>query len=253
MKRIIVLSDIQYPYVHKKAIASLLGFIKEYRPDELACVGDELDAPEPSRWNRAMAGEYAPTLQASINGCHDLMAQFRAVLGPDKPFHMMRSNHTERVETYVRRYAPALASLDGLKIEQLLRYDEIGVTYHRKMYEIAPNTLLAHGDESGLSSIGGRTGLTLAKKTGKNVVIGHCHRLGVLSESMGFNGKTTSVTAMECGHLMSMDKAHYLTTGAANWQLGFGAVYVDGKNVTLIPVPIANDGSFVFEGRKWTA
>ena len=58
-KRVVVLSDLQIPYQDNKAVDATLDFIRYYKPDQLWCVGDELDAPEPSRWNKGMAGEYA--------------------------------------------------------------------------------------------------------------------------------------------------------------------------------------------------
>jgi hypothetical protein len=67
VKRVVVLSDLQIPYQHDKTVDATLEFIQDYKPDELWCVGDELDAPEPSRWNKGMAGEYAETLQDSID------------------------------------------------------------------------------------------------------------------------------------------------------------------------------------------
>jgi hypothetical protein len=32
-----------------------------------------------------------------------------------------------------------------------MRYADLGITYHKQMYEFAPGWLLAHGDEGGLS------------------------------------------------------------------------------------------------------
>lgn len=84
-KRVVVLSDLQIPYQDNKAVDATLDFIRYYKPDQLWCVGDELDAPEPSRWNKGMAGEYADTLQDSIDLTHDTMASYRKALG-NKPF-----------------------------------------------------------------------------------------------------------------------------------------------------------------------
>jgi hypothetical protein len=250
VKRYVAISDLQYPYIHKPAVRALTQFIADYQPDELLCVGDELDAPEPSRWNKGMAGEYAKTLQKSIDGCADLMAEFQeAACGV--PFHVQRSNHTDRIETYVRRYAPALTGLRELRTESLLRYEETGIVYHRSLYEFTPGVVLAHGDEGAMSSIGGMTGLKLAKKIGKSVVLGHCHRLGVVSTTTGFNGSGSTITALETGHLMNMRQAHYLPSGSGDWQLGFGVIEVEGVRRTFYPVPMASDGSFTFQGQLW--
>jgi hypothetical protein len=49
---------------------------------------------------------------------------------------------------------------------------------------------------------------------------------------------------------MAFKKASY-THGSANWQQGFGLLYVDGRNVTPVSVPVAKDGSFVVEGKRY--
>jgi hypothetical protein len=246
----LLLSDIQYPYCDKKAIEAVIRFIKKFKPDEINCVGDELDSPQPSRWTKGMAGEFAGTFHRDRMGCHDMMADFRDALG-DKPFRVSRSNHGDRIEEYVRRYAPALGSLPELKIDALLGYDELGIEFMRQPFAIAPGWMMAHGDESGMSQIAGTTALRLAKKMGKSLAIGHTHRMCIQPESVGVNGRVTTLTGFEVGHLMNMTKAGYLGFGAANWQKGFGLLYVDGKNVTPVAVPIHNDGSFTIEGKVY--
>ncbi len=81
MKRVVVLSDLQIPYQDNKAVDATIDFIADYKPDELWCVGDELDAPEPSRWNKGMAGEYAGTLQQGIDTTKEIISEYRKALG----------------------------------------------------------------------------------------------------------------------------------------------------------------------------
>ena len=133
-KRIVVLSDLQIPYQDNTAVDATLDFIRDYKPDELWCVGDELDAPEPSRWNKGMLGEYADTLQDSIDLTNEIMADYKSALGKNKPFYIQRSNHTDRIDTYMRKFAPAFSSLKSLKIEELLGYKKLGITYLHKMH-----------------------------------------------------------------------------------------------------------------------
>lgn len=247
----LLLSDCQYPYHDKRAVDAVIRFVKDFRPDEINCVGDELDSPQPSRWTKGMAGEYAGTFHRDRLGCHQMMKRFREALGPNKPFRVSRSNHGDRVELYVQRYAPALGDLPELKIDKLLGYDQLDIEYMRQPFTIAPGWVMAHGDESGLSQIAGTTGLRLARKMGHSVAIGHTHRMCVMPESFGVNGKVSTLTGFEVGHLMDVRQAGYLGFGAANWQKGFGLLYVDGKNVTPVAVPIHNDGSFTVEGKVY--
>lgn len=243
----VVISDMQIPYHNRQAVRNLLSFVADFEPDELLCVGDELDSPQPSRWTKGMAGEYAQTLQRDIDLTHQVMASFREALG-DKRFIVHRSNHGDRVEKYVDRYAPALGSLRALRIDELLGYGELGIEYTRKPVKVAPGWLMMHGDEAGLSRTPGGTALGLARKTGMSVVAGHTHRLGIQPESAGVNGKSRTIYGFEVGNLMDLGKASYLGYGGANWQTGFGLLYVNGQNVTPVAVPIHNNGTFVVEG-----
>lgn len=239
-KKVLILSDLQVPYQDTQAVNTILSLIRSERPDELWCVGDELDAPEPSRWNKGMAGEYAPTLQDSIDETFNLMLDFRNALGRRKPFIIQRSNHTDRIQTYIRKYAPAFSSLDTLKIEELLGYSSLGITYLHKMKELMPGWVMAHGDEGSLSRTPGTTALGLAKKLGKSVVCGHTHRLGLQHETTGLNGRTHTLFGMEVGHLMDIKQASYLTSGIANWQQGVGMLIQTNKQVIPYTIPIIN-------------
>lgn len=237
----LVIPDLQVPDHDRRAVDSVLNFIDEYRPDGLLCVGDELDSPEPSRWNKGYAGEYAGTLQKSIDVCHALLEEFRGAVADDAPFHLMRSNHGERIRTYISRYAPALADLRGLDYATLLGLSDLGITYHDRPFEFAPGWMLAHGDEGSLTQTSGGAALGLAKKWGKSVVCGHTHRAGLQHFNQIVNGKPTSLLfGMEVGHLMDLRKADYLKAGSANWQQAIALIEVEGRRVQPTLVPIFN-------------
>ena len=250
MKRVVVLSDIQAPSHDGRAITTLYEFIRDFEPDELYCVGDEADSPEPSRWNKGRAAEYAKTLQSGLDKTSEIMEGFKESLG-DKPFHVMRSNHGDRIGNYIDKYAPALAGLRALEYEELLRYGELDITFHDKIWQFAPGWALAHGDEGSLISTSGGTALNLARRIGLSVVCGHTHRQGIQHYNSGYNGKIHSrLFGVEVGHLMDIAKADYLTTGAANWQQGFTVLYIRRSNVTPVNVPIIGR-SFTVEGETY--
>lgn len=250
MKRIVVLSDMQIPYHDKKAVDAVLEFVEDYQPDELFCVGDEADSPEPSRWNKGRAEEYAGTLQKGLDKTSEIMVAFKEAIG-DRPFHVMRSNHGDRIQHYISKYAPALASLRELEYSKLLGYRENEITYHDKIYTFAPGWIMAHGDEGNLVRTAGGTAMALARKTGSSVVCGHTHRLGIQHEHTGYNGKIQNrLYGIEVGHLMDLSKASYLNTGSANWQQGIAILYIDKGKVVPSVVPITGT-SFVVEGQKY--
>lgn len=248
MKSIVVIPDLQVPYHDMRALNALYQFVEAFRPTELACVGDEIDSPQVSRWTKALAGEYEPTLQKHLDQTHEIMGNFRLALGAGD-FHVSRSNHGDRVENYVRRYAPALSSLPVLRIDALLGYEKLSITYHRKPYELAPGWLLMHGDEGRLNATPGATALGLAKKSGKSVVCGHTHRAGLQHWTEGIPGRTRTRWGLEVGHGMHTAKAGYLKL-AGDWQQAFGVLTVDGNTVHPELVPIIN-GHIIYGGKKY--
>jgi predicted phosphodiesterase len=245
MKTIVCVSDLQIPYHDKRAVANLAAFIKAYKPTEVVSVGDEMDMQTISKWAKGTPLEY----ERSIGRDRD---ETTRVLEALKVKHIIRSNHTDRLFNTVMMRSPGLLGLPELELPEFLRLDSIGTTYHEKPYELAPNWLLMHGDEGSMNSTGGLTALGLAKRTGKSVVCGHTHRMGLAHHTTSYTGSTPkTVWGMEVGNLMDYKKAKYIKGGLFTWQQGFGILYVDGKTVIPSTIPIARDGSFIVEGKVW--
>lgn len=247
-QRIVIVSDLQVPYHDPAAVHSLKTFLYAFQPTMLVNVGDDIDSPEVSQWSRGNAGEYAATLQEGIDATHEIHARFRDAVG-DIPYHISRSNHGDRTQKYINRYAPALRSLRCLELSSLLGYEELGIIYHERPFEIAPGWICAHGDEGSFSKIAGRTAGLLSEKWGASVVCGHTHRAGIAFKSYGFNAQVTyDIAGMEVGHLMDVAKAGYLAGGSADWQQGFGILYVHDGRAWPVLVPVYDGGRFTVEG-----
>jgi predicted phosphodiesterase len=244
MERIVIVSDLQIPYHDPKAVNNLIDFIKRYKPDRVVSIGDEIDLPQVSKWEKGRMGEYAGTIGKDRDATVKILEQLRVT-------DVIRSNHTDRLFNYIASYAPGLYGIPELQLENFLRLPELGITYWRKPMPIAPNWVAVHGDHGRISQVAGQTALKQALQHGKSLVCGHTHRLGLSSvteASGGIVGRI--VTGLEVGNLMDFKKAHY-THGSANWQQGFGLLYVDGRNVTPVAVPVAKDGSFIVEGKRY--
>lgn len=235
MSTFVIVPDIQWPDTDMSAVNAGLEYIAGGRWDGVLLVGDELDAPEPSRWNKNSAGEYSGTLQRSIDGCHNLLADIVDAAG-DAPVHLMRSNHQVRIEQYLAKYAPALSSLRCLDYATLLGLDELGITFHREPWMFTKENngwFLIHGDEGNLIRTAGGTSLGIAKRLGASCVGGHTHRLGVQHEHSSMGGRIRRhLFGVEAGHWMDMRKASYLRAGSGNWQQGM-AVIQDGYPIVL--------------------
>ncbi|QLE71090.1 hypothetical protein FGW37_05265 [Streptomyces rectiverticillatus] len=241
------------PLEHKKAHRNVLNLIEDYQPSEVINIGDLNDYTSSGRWSAGKRAEYGMSVrqEAAYARRHHL-EPFRKRY--DGPYTLLGSNHGERPYHYVKDRAPAIDDdADQYREDALLQLDDYGVSYVPDFYDFAPGWVATHGHLGfNLSPIPGRTALNAARnKVGKNVVMGHTHRLGLESHTVGYAGKTSTTYGLEVGHLMDIRKASYLKSGAANWQMGFGFFYVAGSQVTPTPISVRSDGSFVFEGNLY--
>ncbi|EFV12905.1 metallophosphoesterase [Segniliparus rugosus] len=251
-KRIVIISDCQMPYDDRKALKSVIRFIGDTQPDEVIHIGDLMDFPQPSRWNKDTRGEFEGSVFAD---CEQAIRRF---LGPlrdvyDGPVGVHEGNHDERPRTYLAKYAPALAESGAFNIETLLDFGGFGVKLLPEFNHVAPGWITTHGHRGqiSLSRIAGNTALNAARRFDSSVVMGHTHRQGIGSHTPGFGGEVKKVlTGMEVGNLMDMKQAQYLKGGTGNWQQGFGLLTVDGKHVKAETVPI-RDGKFSVDGHVW--
>ena len=245
IKRIVLVSDLQCPYHDEIAVRNLSRFIKRWKPHRVASVGDEIDLPQLSKWERGLAGEFAGTLDRDRKITQDVLWKLQIT-------DIVRSNHSDRLYNSIKTRMPAFAALPELRFENWLGLKDLGITYWRDPMPIAPNWIVLHGDEGSVAQKGGLTALGLAIKHGKSVVCGHTHRGGLSGLTMASGGVLGhTLWGLEVGNLMSFKSARYLKGGSGNWQQGFGLLYVDERKVTPVFVPINRDGSFTVEGRTY--
>jgi len=243
MKRIVVISDLQVPFHDERAVRNLAKFIKRYKPDDVLCVGDEIDFQTISRWSTGR-DEWSGTIGRDRDACQNVLYELGVT-------HIVRSNHTDRLYKSLASRLPGLIGLPELQYENFMNFKELGIKFHRKPYEITPTWIMVHGDEQAINHNAGLTALGAARRHGKNVVAGHTHRQGISSFSEASGGVLGRVlTGFEVGHLMDERQAYY-TKGTFNWQKGFGILYVDRKGVLPVAIPIDKSGSFIVEGKRY--
>ena len=248
----LILSDVQYPFHNKRAVKNFIRFLGDYQPSELVGIGDLMDYPQPSRWNKGSKGEFeGSVIKDSDNAKRDILAPIREVY--DGPFGILESNHGIRPEEYMRKNAPALADTDWFKESKLLDYDGFGIKDLGKFYDLPGKWTATHGHLGfSLSRYGGGTAINAAKKIGRSVVCGHTHRMGLVPSSHGYGGKSTQeLWGFEVGHLMQVSAAAYLKHGWGDWQSGFGILKWDGKTMNVEPVRVRDNGSFTFDGVEY--
>lgn len=247
MKRTVIISDLQAPYVDRRAVDAVSEFIEDFKPDAVACVGDEADLPMLSRWTRGTKGEFTGDIAKHRDVTVDVLRQLKVQ-------HLSRSNHGDRLWTSISTRLPGLMGLPELDYGTFFRHAELGITFHREPYLLAKGTYLMHGDEGSYSRNAGMTAAGLSARIGAGVVCGHTHRLGLVPVTEMVGSKVQRIRwGMEAGHLIDIKTSGMAyMKGMANWQQGFGLLYSDGNTVIPVPVPIVNR-SFIVEGvqYKW--
>lgn len=224
--RVLVGLEMQIPYQNPRLFEAFISFAADFNPDRVVVIGDYLDVPGPSRWNRGTALEFAGSLQRECQTGQQYLGELRSVVGDlcDVGYH--NGNHEKRIDSYIRNKAPAFAGLEALRIPNLLGFDKLGIRLLPDVAPFARGWVSTHGDVVArtLSKSAGSSAIIQAKRVGKSVVMGHTHRLGLVSETLA--GKT--LTGVETGHMMDLKKASYVAY--PNWQAGFAAFELDEKN-----------------------
>ena len=162
-------------------------------------------------------------------------------------------NHEQRVADYMERYAPALARSTAFDMDVLLDFDEYDVDLLPWLYRFAPGWASTHGHLGGisLSKTAGGTALNAAQSFGMNVVCGHSHRVGQISETFGWIDNDRTLTGVEIGHLTEMSQIKYLNQAAGNWQQGFGVGYWEEDTYGFVQPILIGRGHFVVEGKVY--
>lgn len=250
MRHVIIIPDIQAPLHDAAVVDKFISFIHDYNPHGLGCVGDFTDSTQLGRWVEGQREQFDGNLQRDFDISTDILRRIRSEYSG--PFDFSRSNHDDRLFLKIKKQAPELESLRDLTIQKQLHMDELDITWHDELFNIAPGWLMGHGDEGSLSAVPGRTAYGLAVQTGMNFVCGHTHRAGIVQTSHGYNGDIIKETiGMEVGHMMDMKKATYLKGGKANWQQAFGILHIGNGGIVYPEVVYVRDGSFVVEGKEY--
>ena len=124
MKRIVVISDLQVPFHDERAVRNVAAFIRKWRPDDVLCVGDELDFQTISRWSSGR-DEWSGTIGRDRDTCQRVLYELQVN-------HIVRSNHTDRLYKSLATRLPGLIGLPELEYENFMGFKTLGIKFHRK-------------------------------------------------------------------------------------------------------------------------
>ena len=235
------------PFQFDEAIVNLKKLVNTFKFDLVLNVGDELDLNTISKYSQGKAESFQQTLNADRDLCKDILYDLKTDV-------VSRSNHGDRLFSAVSQI-PGLMALPELQYEKFMGYEDLGIYFAKKPYEI-PGTefVLCHGDEGNLSRVGGSSALNIAKRWGKSCIAGHSHRMGYTCHSEAFNGRLQRVlVGIEVGHTCNISKMRYLAKGGyyANWQAGAVIMTIKRGNPSFEMIRFNTDGSFTALGKAF--
>ncbi len=244
LKKIVILSDLQVPFEDVHVVQNVARFLTKFKPDQTVTIGDEIDFQTISKWSEGTPLAYEQTLAADRDRCVNLLWELGVT-------DCIRSNHTDRLYNTIMKKVPSFLSLPELRFEKFMKFDELGITFHKNPLTLAPNWVAVHGDHTPIKPQGGLSALEASRRHGKNIISGHTHRAGRSSFTEASGGRLGRILhGVEVGNLMDFRQASY-TKGTANWQQAFAIMYVKGKNVQVDLIYIEKDGTFVVEGKVY--
>jgi hypothetical protein len=152
LKKIVVISDLQVPYHDERAVRNVAAFIRRFKPDQVITIGDEIDLPQISRWTEGTPGWFEQSLGSDRDATVEILWDLQVT-------DMIRSNHTDRLYNVIMKKIPAFLALPELKFEKFMKLDTLGIKFHRKPLEFAPDWIAIHGDEGSVKPTPGLTAL----------------------------------------------------------------------------------------------
>ena len=191
--KILILSDLHFPYQDNQAIKAALNYGKQREVNCIVINGDLIDFANISRhekdWrHRSVAEEF------------EITRQFLKMLRKEFPkakIVFKEGNHDERWEKFLFLKAPEIFDDSEFTLESRLKLGELKIDIVKDKLPIQIGKLnILHGHE-----LNGSGGVNPARatflKTIDNVLIGHCHRSSQHTEPT-FNGDVIVTTSQGC-------------------------------------------------------
>lgn len=262
------------PMHDEDAIAVALNVARAVRPDRIVHLGDFLDLAEFSS-KFAVHPEFSYTTQAALDRGHGVLAECRAILGPDGKLHLIAGNHDDRLGLCILNNAKAALRLrradtpegwPAMSVPNLLALDAIDCEYISGYP--AGSLKLADGNESQTPLYAvherGLDVAKVAKSQRQSYVQGHAHRVAMHSETYELDDRAIDVEAWSLGSLCRRDGFVPSVKGAPDergvpvkrvesWQQAVGVLTVAPDGTWTMEVVRIRDGKAFYGGKVYTA
>lgn len=260
------------PFHDDRAMRVALSIAAELNPHRIVNLGDFIDLPAHSKYEQEPA--FAFTTQQALDRGHKFLGEQRAA-APDAEIVVIEGNHDRRLHNAIRnnaaasfgiRVANAPESWPVMSLPNLLRMDELGVTYVAGYpageYWINDNLVCIHGRKV---RSGGSTAAPVAKDEYVSQIFGHTHRSEEYWTTRRDRQGAVEIMAATPGCLCRIDGVVPSLKGSTDvygrvvrafedWQQGLAVVtYEPGNGSFDIERVRIRDGRARFRGQLYVA
>ena len=217
-KRVLLLSDIHFPYHDVNALTTAIQYGIEHKADTIFLNGDILDFYQLSFHEK---DPRKVSIKDEINMGRDFLKSLRKAF-PKANIYYIPGNHEIRLERYLKVKAPELLDVEEFRLDVLLKVAEDKVeyiTYGTKCY--FGKLLVEHGDKM-KGSGGVNPARTLFLKMKRHAICGQFHRTTEATEKV-YDGEVHVTYSTGC--LFDLEPS-YLEVN--NHNHGFAFIEVDG-------------------------
>lgn len=236
-----VIPDLHVPHHDPDAVRVCTEFMQDLRPDVLVVLGDWYDFYDLSTFSKDPDRRFR--LQEEFDQGREIMADICYKQTRDRRF--LSGNHEARFKRYLRDKAPELHSLRSLEFEALtglrgLHFDFWDYGDHTRVGD----AVFTHGNL--VSKHAAYTAKRHFTDLGGSIHTGHSHRMSHFSKT-DLQGEHH---CYEHGHLADPEPEYI--NGIANWQQGWGVVWVDEDDGTAWTDQVLfQGGRAMYRGTVW--
>jgi hypothetical protein len=240
----LILSDLHVPDHNVRALEAVYKFIPDLKPDKVHLLGDLLNFTEISKY--APDPYYHFTITDEIHEAREILKRIGRLAKCE--ILLYEGNHELRLIKFLGRNAEQLAELDldgerVISLPHLLNLKELGIRWIPDGVEHKEHgVILEHGDICRIK--GGYTGHALIDRRATNIIVGHTHKLALISRNQG-----GVRFAIESGCLCNL-RPTPMYVRHPDWQNGFTVLTYKNGQVYPEVIPIVNN-SFYYGGKVY--
>lgn len=213
-KRLLVLSDIHFPYHCKSSLMLALRHGKEKDVDSILLNGDILDFYQLSKFSK---DHRKPSIEAELDIFRFFIDQLKQRF-PDANIYYKEGNHEIRLTRWIQENAQRFGGL--MDLDRLVNFKDHGITYLKDNIGVKLGKLsIIHGHEIRASMGVVNIARTYYMKAQSNILFGHWHQN---QEYITKNIEGQISGAWTQGCLCKLDSDY--TYGINQWVNGFSIV-----------------------------